>query len=338
MSGYRPKGLLAIGVGLALAASGCGEPDLNTNLRPEGAPEVLTVMVFSDQLSDFGGLQVELATYCKSGDEKVPTYLGLPDQSVLQVCPEPGTDDPPITMVANADPSSWHVRVVFDELLDPDIEQLTDVATGGDCTDTSDVCEGHIAAAHPFTLDCGAGAVDYDGYYSPNGNNVSYPPGPGLVVAPNGFLVATGSTCNVSLVADTVTDKDGTTVPADQLGPWSFQISLLAILATDPEPVTAPDPNPEEPVDFTPTITFNAPIDLASIDATDITLTTSAGAPVAFTVTADGTSIVIDPDADLTVGETYTLTISGAAEFADIAGGANVVGEDIVLTFVVVAA
>jgi hypothetical protein len=331
MSGYRPQGLLAIGVAVGLSA--CSDPTLNTDLRPDGDPEVLTVMVLTDQASDSGSFALELPAFCKENDPKVPTYLGLPDFTVLQVCPEPGTDDPPIAGVANADPLLWHTRVVFDELLNPDIETLTDSTTGGDCTDESDTCNGHIAAAHPFEIDCGAGAIAYDGYYSPNGNSVSYPPGPGLVVVPDGFVAATGSTCEVRLVDGVVEDKDGNTVPSGQLGPWEFSISAMTIAATDPEPTAEGDTPPAVAPDFEPSIVFNAPLDMTTVDAADITLATAGGTPVPFTFAVEGNVLTITPDAEFTVDESYVLTVAGAASFADPLGGSFTVGDDVVLLF-----
>jgi hypothetical protein len=333
MSGYRPQGLLAIGVAVGLSA--CSDPTLNTDLRPEGPPEVTTAMVMTDIISSTpgGDVPIEHAVACADGDEERPTWIGLPNQDIIKVCPDDETPDSnPTLEVTNADPLIWQVRVVFDELLDgDDIETLTD-AMGGSC-DEGELCVGHIAAADPFSIDCGGTAtnVAYDGYYSPNGNNVSWPPGPSIVGQPLDF-VATGSHCVATLNTANVHDKDGNEAD-NALGNFEFDIAALAILATDPDPA---DAGAEEPPDFTPSITFNAPVDATSVDAADITLTGPGGA-VAFTVEADGTSFVIVPDADLAVGD-YTLTIAGAAEFADIAGGASTVGDDIVITFTVVAA
>lgn len=332
MSGaIRP---FAVGFG-ALALAACGDPDLSTNLRPEGPPEVLAVMVQVDELSPFEGLQNELATYCKPDDNKVPTVIGQPDFSVVQVCPEPGTDDPAVEMVTNADPLNWYARIVFDELLDPDFEELTDSATGGECTDASETCDGHIAGSAPVELLCNGQTVSYDGYYSPNGNALSWPPGPSLVVIPDDFI-ATGTECTVAL-NDVITDKDGTAIPSDQRGPYEFAVQTLQVLYTDPEET---DPVSEVPPDYEFTIGFNALIDVTSFAAGDITLhDDTADADVAFTVEADAmdpTVLIVVPDALLTDGSDYTLTIPVGATFADVEGGTLTVDTAIAVPFTVV--
>jgi hypothetical protein len=330
MSGYRPEGLLAIGV--ALAVSACTDPTLNTDLRPEGPPEVTTAMVMTDD-ADTYGIPIELAVACKTGDEETPTYIGLPSQAVLKLCPEAeAADDDPVVEVHNADPLAWQVRVVFDELLNPDIETLTD-EMGGSC-DEFEQCTGHIAAANPFSIACTGATnvadVDYDGYYSPNGNNVSWPPGPSLVAAPTGFLVPTGSHCVATLNDAAVEDKDGNAAD-NSLGNFEFDISALAIAATDPE-----EDGLEFAVDFTPSITFNAPVSAASFAAGEITLVDANNVAVPFAVTADGQSLVITPtDPNGFAVGAYTLTILGTAEFTDTLGGPLTVGDDIVIAFTI---
>lgn len=323
---------LASGFG-AIALAACGTPDLSTNLRPEGPPDVLAVMVQTDEFSEFGGVPQETATFCKDGDEKAPGVIGQPDFSIVQICPEGADDTFTVETVTNADPMTWHARIVFDELLDPDFEQLTDSATGGPCTDDSETCDGHIAGSHPVDLLCAGQAVDYDGYYSPNGNALSWPPGPSIVVIPSDFI-ATGTECTVT-VNSIVTDKDGTAVPTDQVGPYTFSISGLALLGTDPEET---DPLSEVTPDYELSVFFNALIDDASVDAGEITLhDDTADADVAFTVTADGTTLVITPDAELTDGSDYTLTVTAGAEFSDVEGGTLTVEEDVVAPFTVTA-
>jgi hypothetical protein len=85
MFSYRAQGLLAIGIG-AISLAACGTPDLATNLRPDGPPDVLAVMVQVDVSSPNGGVPDEYATFCKTDDDLVPTVVGLPDQSVDFVC------------------------------------------------------------------------------------------------------------------------------------------------------------------------------------------------------------------------------------------------------------
>src|SRR5687767_2341383 len=153
----------------------CSDPEQLTDLRPEGPPEVLTVLVAND-----ADHYLESATFCKLNDEKRPGQVGLIDLTLLDVCDADlsvGAE-----MVTDALPTAWYVRIVFDELLDPDIEDLSEVTdSNGNGTG---VFVGSIASTRPVTLTCGGNAVPYDGYYSPSGNYVTWPLGPSLVVKP----------------------------------------------------------------------------------------------------------------------------------------------------------
>jgi hypothetical protein len=337
MTSYRVQGLLAIGSS-ALALAACGTPDLNTDLRPDGDPEVLTVMVQTDQLSAFGGVPEERATFCKTGDDKVPTVVGLPDFSIAQVCPDDhsmGVDE-----VADADPLAWLARVEFDELLDPSIETLVNM-DGGPCGPTDDGCVGHISAANPFTLTCAGAPVAYDGYYVPNGNNVSWPVGPNLTLIPSDYtVIPTGSECSL-MINDNVVDKDGNSVPADQRGPYKFKVQVLQI-AGCPDPgtdasgctITPGDGETAVATDATIDITFNAAIDAASAGASAITLhDDTANTDIAFTASAAGPDLTLTPDAALPAGDSFTLTIHSADQFCDLAGGCMTPGADIVIGF-----
>lgn len=235
----RARGVVTIGVALAV---GCSDPELNTSLRPDGDPEVLAVLVMTDAAFQLS----EQATFCKKGDEFRPGLVGLPDFTTQQVCPDTLSEE--VEPVDNAYPDGWYVRIMFDELLDPRIEELTEIldADTGEGTGTF---EGSIRGANPVTLQCRSVAndefvdVDYDGYYSPSGNRVTWPVGPSLVIKPDDpTLVATGKECQVT-INDTVVDKDGRSVPTEQRGPYSFQIAPVTIIATDP---TDSDPNDEQ--------------------------------------------------------------------------------------------
>lgn len=329
------QGFLATGLGL-LALGACAEPELNTNLRPEGDPEVLTVLVYSDSFSD-GGTVLEKAVYCKAGDDKVPTLVGLPDATAVFLCPEDGSAP---EAVEDANPLRGQVRVVFDELLDPTIEELFDSETGGDCTAESASCFGSIAAANPVEFECtapggAAVAVAYDGYYAPNGNSVSYPPGPSLVVQAQ-EPIPSGGSCTVTLNTDNIKDKDGNTVPTDQTV-FSFTVSGLALVASDPEPS---DPPAEISTDGFVTLLFSNYIDLATIDATEIVVNDgTAEVPVVVALAGDApnTAVVIAPASGWVDGTSYTLTIPTDSEFADEAGGTLTFTEDFVLPFTAVA-
>jgi hypothetical protein len=212
--------------------AGCGTPEQNTDLRPEGPPEVLAVLVGTDpsfQLS-------ESATFCAKGDEKRPTSVGLPDFSFIQIC----DDDPAVeaAMVDNAYPDGWYVRVMFDELLDPSVEELVEILDPDTGLGT-DTFYGTLANTQPVTLQCesiAGGMVDvpYDGYYSPSGNSVTWPLGPSLVIRPDEpRAIATSSMCTVTL-KDNIRDKNGELVPAAQRGPFPFKIAPLQIVTIEP--------------------------------------------------------------------------------------------------------
>jgi len=321
----RATGFLATTLG-ALALAACGRPDLHTDLRPEGPPDLLTVMVrTTDFIPTVNGIEIqaEPAVYCKANDDKVPTIIGLPSQAVYQVCPETA-DDPPLTPVTNADPTNMSIRLVFDELLDTAVETLTDTDTGGPCTATSLTCDGHLASTAPVTLMCGGTAVAYDGYYVPNGNVVSWPPGPALVVEPTDFI-ATSAACTISL-KDSILDKQGNVVPADQRGPYSFSLAAMTIIATDPQD------GDEIANDSPAVIQFNAPIDAATVNAVDVTA--DDGAAVAVDLTVNGDTIEILPTSGTwAVGPDITITVPATATISDIGGGAYVPDGDFTLTF-----
>lgn len=220
----RTHGVVATTLGV-LALGACASPEQNTDLRPEGPPDVLAVLVMTDAASQLA----EHATYCRPNDPKRPSLIGLPDATTFQICPADGagvTDD-----VDDAYPDGWYVRIMFDELLDPTIEDLVDI--------DGETQTGTIANTHPVNLQCQnvAGAmvdVEYDGYYSPAGNNVTWPLGPSLVIKPNEPReISTGKTCQIT-INDNVTDKDGNPVPTDQRGPYKFKIAEITPLATDP--------------------------------------------------------------------------------------------------------
>lgn len=215
----------------AVLAGACNDPEQNSDLRPSGPPEVLTVLVMNDPVAMLG----EQATYCKPDDEKRPAQVGLPDFTISTVCdPDLAVAAEPVT---DAYPDGWYVRIMFDELLDPNIEELTEILDeNGAGTDTF---TGSIANTQPVTLQCesiGGGFVDvpYDGYYSPAGNRESWPLGPSLVIKPNDpTVVATGKNCRVTL-NDNVVDKNGEAVPAEQRGPFEFRLATVQPIFSAP--------------------------------------------------------------------------------------------------------
>jgi hypothetical protein len=345
----RTQGFLASVVGV-LAIAGCGgRGDFRTDLRPEGPPEVTAVIVQTDgDITDsafipgLGGLPEEIATFCNVPDPKKPTFVGAPEFSVVQFCPE-GTD-PTMDQVAEVDtasptPGNQAIRIVFDELLNTDVETLIDSDTGGPCVLTGDMqsttCDGSLATTQPVTLNCGgAQDVPYDGYYIPNGNLVSYMPGPALVIQPTDFI-ATSAECTVT-IKDVVQDKDGNTVPPEQRGTggaYKFKIAGLDIIGTSPG--DGEDLANDAPVD----ITFNAPLDLTTVDAADISVhddTANANVPLDFSG-SDTADVIFLPNAGTwTIGDSYTVTVDPAATINDIRGGAYV-GGGLTFTFNAVA-
>jgi hypothetical protein len=245
-----------------LALSACDDPTARTDLRPEGPPDVLAVLVLNDAL---GGL-VESAAYCKPNDEKRPSLVGLPDFTTQQICPEELSMDPdPLT---NAAPELWYVRVMFDELLDPDVEDLIPVLDENDVE--TGVFTGTLRSTQPVTLQCqdvGGNFVDieYDGYYSPSGNAVTWPLGPSLVVKPlDPTLVPVESECRITL-KDTIRDKAGNA--PDKLGPFSFKIAPVEIISIAPPGGTvAPEFGGVD-------LTFNVEVDASSFDPTMFSFT-----------------------------------------------------------------
>jgi hypothetical protein len=303
----RAQGTLALAVG-SLAAAACGgRPDLRTDLRPEGPPEVLAVMVLTDQFSAGGGVPDEEATFCKidggSPDPKSPGIIGQPDFSVTQICPETaaevtngfahfmGGEVATVAMVDNANPPAlggFHFRIVFDELLDVNVETLLDSETGGPCDPvTSRTCDGHINTTLPVDVQCGNASVPYDGYYVPNGNQVSWAPGPSLVVIPEVGSYATSGECSVTL-KDIIVDKEGNAVPADQRGPYTTAVSPLVVLETDPG--DGDEIAEDAPVAFV----FTADLDGTTVSAADVSVEDASGA-IAVVVSTAGNALVIEP-------------------------------------------
>src|SRR4051794_14248632 len=83
-----------------LALGACSAPDLYSDLRPDGPPEVLSVSVNApDNRDGFagGGATLEQVTFCKTqgpndgaagaGDPKRPDQVILSDESALEECP-----------------------------------------------------------------------------------------------------------------------------------------------------------------------------------------------------------------------------------------------------------
>jgi hypothetical protein len=301
---------------------GCGDPDLPTDLRTNGPPNVTAVMVMSDletaidpDSEKVGALDryLEDATYCRLDDDKRPRLIGLQDGRTTTVCPEDLTMKAMNDGVAAGAPPLWFVRIVFDRLLDPSIEDLEPVLDqNGMPTGQS---FGTLRRTQPVTLKCNDVDIPYDGYYVPNGNKESWPPGPALFIQPRAPTDApTGASCTVS-IKDNVHSKTGESVPADQRS-YTFQVGPMNFRFSDP----APDDKNDGSIALTTTI----PISLfftAELRA-GATITTAPGTP-------DETTITLSRDLDptqihLRVGD----NVNGKANPAVCAGGGDAVPSD----------
>jgi hypothetical protein len=248
-----------------LAIGACTDPEARTDLRPAGPPEVLSVLIMNDAEA---GL-IESATFCKTGDEKRPTIVGLPDFSTTQACPDDATMG--ASKVVDAVPTAWFVRVMFDELLDPSVEDL-DPVIDPETNMPNGQFDGTISRTKPVVLTCNGVDVDYDGYYSPSGNNVTWPLGPSLFIQPADLaVVPTGADCTLTL-NDKITDKNGIAVPADQRSGFSWQLAALEFTASSPAP--AEDAGDEEEItpDAPLVLSFNGFIDAATLAGAEVTI------------------------------------------------------------------
>jgi hypothetical protein len=326
----RSQGHLAV-TACVLGFGACSAPTEHTDLRPGGPPEVLTVLA-SDDTSGAG--IVETATFCKTNDDKRPGLIPANPAGPSQVCP----DDPSMGVdeVTDTVPVGWYVRIQFDELLNPDIEDLiANTDTQGNTTGTS---HGSLASSQPVTITCGGVDVPYDGYYDPSGNSFTWEVGPSLFIAPSDTsMVAAGTECQVSIKADKVVDKDGNRVPADQLGPYKFKIADLQLVSTTP----AVPSDATKPETISPTapllVTFNATIDPASLVAGEVSIRSgltscadAAGLPSVAVIKLDAkdpTSLDISDQAGTAANTmnawlpstTYVITFVGA-DVKDLAG------------------
>src|ERR1051325_2418882 len=131
MLDYRSTVAAAAFAGSVLAA--CSDPDLPTDLRTSGPPNITVVTVMSDEETAIDpnpqgiGRIVETATYCRVGDAKRPALVGLPDIRTILVCPEDLSKPADENGAPEAVPPQWFVRVVCDKLLDPNVEDLVPV-------------------------------------------------------------------------------------------------------------------------------------------------------------------------------------------------------------------
>jgi len=349
----RSQGYLAA-TACVLAFGACSDPEQSSGLRPDGPPEVLSVLVANaaDQIA-------EEATFCKTGDSKRPGLVPANPNGPSQVCPDnlsQGVDE-----AKDVIPSGWYVRVMFDELLNPDIEDLIELPGGG-------LFGGSLMRSQPVTLTCNGVNVNYSGYYDPSGNNISWALGPSLFIQPlmffpdpalpvgtdlEDFSVASGSNCQLSIKPDVIVDKDGNKVPAAQLGPFSFTLADMELTASTPAPVDFKK-TPVMPVTIKTTapvvVNFNAPVKKDSLLPGEVTIlevadclattgtphpavvTVDKDDPQAFDIVEDDTG---DPKKAWLPSKTFTITFNAGANVEDVAGGPATlpVAEDFTICF-----
>jgi len=336
---------------LGLACLGaCEDPIASTDLRPAGEPEVLVVLTMNDP-----GFFFETATFCKQGDLKRPGAVaaGLSFE-IVQICDDDlanpaGTRvTDPDTMVetfvpgtvADAVPTGWYTRIMFDELLNPAVEDLIEITEDADGdpltpeTGTG-IFQGSLLNTQPVILKCNDTVVAYDGYYSPNGNNITWPLGPSLFIQPADLsTVASGSECTVE-IKDSVVDKSGLTVPTAQRTGYTFAISALEFVEAS---ITSDSTTPAADLDSITTdstvdLVFNGFIDSATLAVGEVTITELPAAATACTdaggvtraavITGDPTSqsISLTIAGGFAVDRIYTISFSDTNEVADLAGG-----------------
>lgn len=299
---------------------GCSAPDQPTDLRTDGPPNVTAVTVRSDLRStvdpDFpsGGLDLarllETATHCRIGDEKRPGLVGLPTLRATQVCPEDLALASSTEGTAEGAPPNWFVRIVFDKLLDPDVEELVDQLDANGNPVIPNVKQGTLLNTQPVTLKCNGVDVAYDrarplapiSYYVPNGSRVSWPLGPALYIQPDKPVgVPTGATCEIG-IKDMVVNKAGESVPTDQrtfqfkIAPMKLRFSVIDGVQID-DPADAADGtlalDPHVPVKLFWTAAFNPP-DPAQIqifEGPNLNATTGDGDPDPAVCGAGGTQV-----------------------------------------------
>jgi hypothetical protein len=296
------------------AMAGCGDAGSQSELDTAGPPRVTVVTV-----STANG---EAPAYC----------VGPEADKISVVCLDAAgnyifDDSQPVEAV----PTGWEVRLVFNELLDADrAEELVELPNPDNPDEPlrdqygNPVIRGTLESSQPVLLTCNGAPVAYDGYYNPSGNHLSLPPGPSLVVQALD-QVPTSATCRVEVKQGEsnpgfgVFDKAGNPISADERGPFEFRTAALAITdvspATDVEGVN---------VDIAPLVSFNAPIDPASLGAdaqARVRLRTAADdVDVAATLAVENeNSVRLTPAAALTPATEYELVVYGG--ITDAAGG-----------------
>lgn len=335
---------------------GCAAPDQPTDLRTDGPPNVTAVMVMSDLKTsvdpnppDLDRL-IESATHCRLNDEKRPALVGLPTFSTTQVCPDDLSMPSETEGTAEGAPPSWFVRVVFDQLLDPDVEELVDqLDANGNPTG---VKLGSLLNTQPVALKCNGVDVPYDrapprapiSYYVPNGNRISWPLGPALYIQPDvATSVPVGASCEIS-IKDIVRNKSGESVPMDQRS-FAFKIAPMELRFSNPDPADgapgAIELDPASPVEFYWTAAFTTmpdPTEIHIFEGADATVCGTGGTPIdpadietsAAGTGAATTALIMNlglksqgPDFAWKANTTYRVEFGANAKITPTQGGAD---------------
>lgn len=309
MFDYRAKALAMASIGALAGVAGCDDPVQGTDLRKEGPPSVTVVMVQTDpRVTTF-----ETATYCKIGDIKRPGFVGsVPTYRTAQVCDDDLSIAAETDGAAQAAPSSWFVRVVFDRLLDPNVEELIPQLDA--MGEPTGLTIGTFASTQPVSLKCGGIDVPYDGYYVPNGSNLSWPLGPALFVKPlRADSVPTGTNCEISLKGN-VTGKKGEAVASTDPAKFTFDVAALTLISSVPKAgTTALEQDSTSEVAFT----FNANLNLTT-GAVDPTLVTLVSKPNPVATPDEPDESICAAGAVGTVEDPYT----------DVSGRVMVIGDN----------
>jgi hypothetical protein len=153
-----------------------------------------------------------------------------------------------------------------------------------------------------------------------------------VVEVPNGlqrrFLVeGLDSASTVQYSGEAVSDLTGDPVVLT-INMVSAAQGPLIVLSTQPA-----DGAVDVPIDAAISALFNRPINTSSIDSSSFNLKDNAGAPVAGTLLASGSTATFTPAAPLTHGARYTATITTGVK--DVAG--NALATDFTWSFTVAA-
>jgi hypothetical protein len=301
---------------------GCSEQGNESELDTEGPPRVTVVTV---------GL-------VGSQDPEVPVYCVEPEADKISVvcldaAGEYAFDE---TQPVETSPIGWQVRLGFNELLDPDRAEELVVVRGPDGEPERDqygnaVLRGTLVRSQPVTLTCNGQPIAYDGYYNPSGNHLSLPPGPSLVVQAL-EAAPTSAMCQVEVVQGQSTpgfgvfDKSGNPISAADRGPFTFRTAALAVTGSSPAAeVTGVG------LDVAPLVSFNAPIDPAtlSVDGLGRVRLRTAGDEVDVAATLrveNGSTVRLTPTAALAAETDYELVVYSG--ITDAFGGPPLVIEE----------